>query len=265
MPSPRSAARSGRSCSSPLILSHPGSRAVLTAGVIVALALHAFMYGPQAAYIAEQFYSASAFDGQLSCLHARGRDRRGDRPADVHAAAVEDTHLGLCGCLHGNRARLDSGRPQARPRSASGNERALSHGRKSNRVSHPVRLPGANRSTINPMQLRVARLCLDCQEIHDQRTCPACMSESFAYISRWIPSPEPRKPPPPPAETQETADASAGAARPAPAPSTSAPAAGRWLARGVLGLAAVGIAGLALAAKAGGTTPPVAPERPKKI
>jgi MFS family permease len=39
----------------PLILTHSGSRAVLTAGVVVALALHAFMYGPQAAFISEQF------------------------------------------------------------------------------------------------------------------------------------------------------------------------------------------------------------------
>jgi MFS family permease len=39
----------------PLILSHSGSRAVLTAGVVAGLALHAFMYGPQAAFISEQF------------------------------------------------------------------------------------------------------------------------------------------------------------------------------------------------------------------
>src|SRR3954471_2934752 len=40
------------------------------------------------------------------------------------------------------------------------------------------------------MQLRVARLCLDCEEVHDQLTCPLCSSESFAYISRWVPAPE---------------------------------------------------------------------------
>ena len=28
------------------------------------------------------------------------------------------------------------------------------------------------------MQLHVARLCLECQEVHDQQTCPACSSES---------------------------------------------------------------------------------------
>lgn len=40
------------------------------------------------------------------------------------------------------------------------------------------------------MKLRTARLCLDCDEVHDAYRCPACTSESFAYISRWVPEPE---------------------------------------------------------------------------
>ena len=36
------------------------------------------------------------------------------------------------------------------------------------------------------MHLGVARLCLDCHEIHEYDRCPACMSEAFAYITRWI-------------------------------------------------------------------------------
>ena len=39
------------------------------------------------------------------------------------------------------------------------------------------------------MQLRNARLCLDCEEVHDATHCPACASESFAFITRWVPSP----------------------------------------------------------------------------
>jgi hypothetical protein len=42
------------------------------------------------------------------------------------------------------------------------------------------------------MQLHLARLCLNCEDIHDQQTCPICSSESFAYVSRWIPAPEGR-------------------------------------------------------------------------
>jgi hypothetical protein len=42
------------------------------------------------------------------------------------------------------------------------------------------------------MQLRVARLCLDCEEIHAARVCPRCTSETFALISRWVPAPERR-------------------------------------------------------------------------
>jgi hypothetical protein len=40
------------------------------------------------------------------------------------------------------------------------------------------------------MKLRSARLCLDCDEVHDAYRCPACTSESFAYITRWVPEPE---------------------------------------------------------------------------
>ena len=42
------------------------------------------------------------------------------------------------------------------------------------------------------MQLRVARLCLDCEEIHDSQQCPVCASETFAYLSKWVPAPERR-------------------------------------------------------------------------
>jgi len=40
------------------------------------------------------------------------------------------------------------------------------------------------------MKLRAARLCLDCDEVHDAYRCPACTSETFAYITRWVPAPE---------------------------------------------------------------------------
>lgn len=43
------------------------------------------------------------------------------------------------------------------------------------------------------MQLRNARLCLDCDEIHDGLQCPVCASETFTYITRWVPLPEPRR------------------------------------------------------------------------
>jgi hypothetical protein len=36
------------------------------------------------------------------------------------------------------------------------------------------------------MHLGVARLCLDCHEVHEFDRCPACTSEAFAYITRWI-------------------------------------------------------------------------------
>ncbi len=52
------------------------------------------------------------------------------------------------------------------------------------------------------MQLRNARLCLDCEEVHDAQHCPACASESFAFITRWVPSPSSSAEPPQPAPDQ---------------------------------------------------------------
>lgn len=37
------------------------------------------------------------------------------------------------------------------------------------------------------MQLRSARLCLDCDELHDEPQCPICASEAFVFLTRWIP------------------------------------------------------------------------------
>jgi hypothetical protein len=37
------------------------------------------------------------------------------------------------------------------------------------------------------MQLNLARLCLNCEEVHDARHCPQCASETFAYLTRWVP------------------------------------------------------------------------------
>ena len=47
------------------------------------------------------------------------------------------------------------------------------------------------------MQLRTARLCLDCEEVHSEMRCPSCASETFTYITRWIPAPERRQLPRP--------------------------------------------------------------------
>ena len=36
------------------------------------------------------------------------------------------------------------------------------------------------------MQMRVARLCLDCEELHTDNSCPRCASESYAFLSTWL-------------------------------------------------------------------------------
>jgi len=41
------------------------------------------------------------------------------------------------------------------------------------------------------VQLTTARLCLNCDEVHDAQACPACASETFVYLTRWIPRSQP--------------------------------------------------------------------------
>jgi len=74
------------------------------------------------------------------------------------------------------------------------------------------------------MQLRVARVCLDCEEVHEAQQCPLCASESFAFLTRWVPVDERRR--------------SRGPAAPA-APEPPASSAARWVKRGVAGVAVV--------------------------
>jgi hypothetical protein len=75
------------------------------------------------------------------------------------------------------------------------------------------------------MQLRTARLCLDCEEVHEQQECPVCLSEAFVYLTRWVPAEE-RRIRRVPSATNVT---------PEPEPSGQS----HWLRRGILGLALV--------------------------
>jgi hypothetical protein len=73
------------------------------------------------------------------------------------------------------------------------------------------------------MQLHSARLCLDCEEIHDDQKCPMCASESFAFLTRWIP---------------------AERARPVSRPARPAPKGGsdlRWIKRGAASVAILAV------------------------
>jgi hypothetical protein len=101
------------------------------------------------------------------------------------------------------------------------------------------------------MRLDDARLCLDCEEIHDTQECPGCGSEAFAFLTRWVK---------PAAPADGSLRPEAPAARHATPPTPDAehldawrrivegpPPAGRGKAvtRGLLGLAAMGLAGWA--------------------
>jgi hypothetical protein len=88
------------------------------------------------------------------------------------------------------------------------------------------------------MQLRSARLCLDCEEIHERPQCPLCASESFALISRWVPAPDRRTRPRPEAPNPRL-DVYRALTEAEPRSSN----AGRRLKQGMLGLTALGMIG----------------------
>ena len=83
------------------------------------------------------------------------------------------------------------------------------------------------------MQLRLARLCLDCEDVHDGQQCPVCASETFVYLTRWVPAPERRTNPRVSAESERAAQRSAS-------PSTTSKK--KLVGYGVLGVGLVGLA-----------------------
>jgi hypothetical protein len=96
------------------------------------------------------------------------------------------------------------------------------------------------------MRLMNSRLCLDCEEVHEQQHCPICGSESFAFLTRWVtpsdtaaaePSPRTTRPPDP-IDRREQVDAYRQILNPAQPP----PKRGGLVARGALGLALLGVA-----------------------
>lgn len=71
------------------------------------------------------------------------------------------------------------------------------------------------------MQLREARLCLDCEELHTAERCPVCASEAFAFVTRWLP----------------VDDRRTRARRPPPAPTPEPTRGSRWIKAATAGVA----------------------------
>lgn len=127
------------------------------------------------------------------------------------------------------------------------------------------------------MRLDDARLCLDCEEIHDQQVCPACGSEAFGFIRRWIrsasdgsartmPPPRPSKPsqrqPPDREELDAWRQIVEGKKE---RPLGIRRAGGKLLTGGLVGLAAMGLAGWAWTRKEEPEEPPRSgPAEPRK-
>ena len=87
------------------------------------------------------------------------------------------------------------------------------------------------------MQLRLARLCHDCEEVPAEPQCPVCASETFTFITRGVPVPERRKRPRP------TTSPEAEIYRQLTNPEGHASTSGSLWKRAAVGLTAIGIAG----------------------
>ena len=103
------------------------------------------------------------------------------------------------------------------------------------------------------MRLDAARLCLDCEEIHEEQECPACGSEAFGFLTRWIQStaaerPKPRPNGPAPTSAARVSPSSEHLAAWRHLSDGTAPEESRGrklVTRGLLGIAAMGLAGWA--------------------
>ena len=101
------------------------------------------------------------------------------------------------------------------------------------------------------MRLDDARLCLDCEEIHADQECPSCGSEAFAFLTRWVKpaapadndTPSEQHPSSPPARSAPNAEHLEAWRR--IVEGTPPSNRGKAVTRGLLGLAAMGLAGWA--------------------
>jgi hypothetical protein len=94
------------------------------------------------------------------------------------------------------------------------------------------------------MQLRSARLCLDCDEVHDAQQCPQCASETFAFITRWVPVPDrPDRPQKRARGGEPSSPEALGAYREMLQPEQQNGGTWRTIRRGAMGLAIFGLAG----------------------
>jgi len=109
------------------------------------------------------------------------------------------------------------------------------------------------------MRLDSARLCLDCEEVHEEPICPRCSSEAFAFLTRWVEPAGPRVERPARRRAAEL-DQSPAALEQVEAyrqllSGEPAPRRGGLLAKSLVGLAAFGLAGWAVRAARRDTAP----------
>lgn len=88
------------------------------------------------------------------------------------------------------------------------------------------------------MELRNARLCLDCEEVHGEQQCPVCGSETFTFMTRWVPAATAGR------RARQTTSQEADVYRRLISGDAAPSKTRQILKRGVVGLTALGLVGL---------------------
>jgi len=84
--------------------------------------------------------------------------------------------------------------------------------------------------------------------VHDEYRCPACASEEYTYISRWVPLPEPRRARPRPTPSRVPPPEYDAYREIVRGPDAAPPKGRRWT-KALVGIGAASVAGLFFGAR----------------
>ena len=113
---------------------------------------------------------------------------RGQRRAARHGSYLRKARLERC--LAGRSRSLRAGTLQVARQIVADKKRPGRTRHERPQTETPAAVTSRRSGYTDLMQLQSARLCLDCDEVHDAQQCPLCASETFAFLTRWVPVPD---------------------------------------------------------------------------